>query len=35
MMFTARVGDEGMLFRLAGQLEQIRPWKDKQPPICA
>eukprot|EP01035_Chromulina_nebulosa_P065242 gene65242-89257_t len=33
MMFTAHFGDEAMLFRLAGQLEQIRPWKDKRPPI--
>jgi amidase len=35
MMFSARYGDEATLFRLAGQLEQIRPWKDKLPPICA
>lgn len=35
MMFTAHFGDEAMLFRLAGQLEQIRPWKDKHPPVCA
>jgi amidase len=35
MMFSARFGDEATLFRLAAQLEHIRPWKDKLPPICA
>ena len=30
-----RFGDEATLYRLAGQLEQERPWKDKKPPICA
>ena len=35
MMFSARFGDEGILFRLAGQLEQVRPWKHKLPPVCA
>jgi amidase len=35
MMFSARLGDEATLFRLAGQLEQTRPWKDKLPPVCA
>jgi amidase len=35
MMFAARFGDEANLFRLAGQLEQTRPWKDKLPPVCA
>jgi amidase len=35
MMFAARFGDEATLFRLAGQLEQERPWKHKLPPICA
>ena len=35
MMFAARFGDEATLFRLAAQLEQARPWKDKRPPICA
>ncbi len=32
MMFTGRFGDEATLFRLAGQLEQARPWWDKRPP---
>jgi amidase len=35
MMFSAKLGDEGALFRLAGQLEQARPWKDKRPPVSA
>ncbi len=35
MMFAGRFGDEATLFRLAGQLEQARPWKDKLPPVCA
>ena len=33
MMFAARFGDEATLFRLAAQLEQVRPWKDLIPPI--
>jgi amidase/6-aminohexanoate-cyclic-dimer hydrolase len=35
MMFAARFGDEATLLRLAAQLEQERPWKDKLPPIRA
>jgi amidase len=35
MMFAARFGDEGTLFRLAAQLEQERPWKAKLPPVSA
>ena len=35
MMFSARFGDEATLFRLAGQLERERPWKNKLPPVCA
>ncbi len=35
MMFAARFGDEATLFRLAAQLEQERPWKQKIPPVCA
>lgn len=35
MMFAAKLGEEGLLFRLAGQLEQVRPWKDRRPPVCA
>src|ERR1700754_1705090 len=35
MMFAARLGCEATLLRLAAQLEQERPWKDKRPPVCA
>ena len=31
--FVARFGDEETLFRLAGQLEAARPWKDRRPPV--
>jgi amidase len=31
MMFTGRYGDEGTLYRLAGQLEKECPWKDRRP----
>ena len=31
VMFTAPIGEEGLLFRLAGQLEQAQPWKDVVP----
>jgi len=32
MHFVARFGDEAALFRLAGQLEQAKPWAAKMPP---
>ncbi len=33
VMFTGRFGDEATLFRLAAQLEQARPWRERKPPI--
>jgi amidase len=35
IMFTNRFADEATLFRLAAQLEKVRPWHDKHPPISA
>ncbi len=32
MLFTARIGDEATLFRLATQLEQAMPWRDRIAP---
>ncbi len=31
--FMAAIGDEGLLFRVAGQLERAAPWFEKIPPI--
>jgi amidase len=33
MMFTARYGDEATLFRLAAQLEDAMPWRQRKPPL--
>nr|WP_148289430.1 amidase family protein [Fibrella aestuarina] len=32
-MFTAALGNEALLFRVAGQLEQAQPWADKLPSL--
>lgn len=33
MMFGARLGQEELLYALAGQIERAAPWADKRPPI--
>jgi amidase len=35
MMFTGRYADEAGLFRLAGELERMSPWRDRHPPLGA
>ncbi len=34
MQFVGRFGDEATLFRLAGQLEQAKPWFGRRPAVC-
>ena len=33
VQFMGRYADEATLFRLAGQLEQAAPWRDRHPPV--
>lgn len=34
LQFAARLGEDAMLFRLAGQLERAHPWFDRRPPAA-
>ena len=35
VQLVANFGREDLLIRVAAQLEQARPWKDRRPPVCA
>ncbi len=34
VQLVARFGDEATLFRLASQLEECRPWRNRRPAVC-
>ncbi|MEZ5953010.1 MAG: amidase [Hyphomonas sp.] len=34
-MFSGKQGDDQLLFELALELEQVRPWAGRLPPVCA
>ncbi len=33
VQFLSRMGEDGVLFRLASQLEQVQPWAHRKPPM--
>lgn len=35
LLFSGRFGEDAMLFRLAAQLEQARPWRDRRPVVTS
>jgi Asp-tRNA(Asn)/Glu-tRNA(Gln) amidotransferase A subunit family amidase len=35
VQLVAPFGDEATIFRLAAQLEAVKPWKDRRPPLAA
>jgi amidase len=34
VQFVGRTADEATLFRLASQLERVKPWSNRIPPVC-